>query len=204
VPSTRLAGPVRTLRCRVYKRGRLPDQLPAGEDRFEHLVLRHLDAAYLLARFLIREPSEIEDVLQDAVLHAIQYFHTLRTDADARAWFLTIVRRECYSTWTQRRGRRNTVSLDSVAEDGDHSTQLADSGELPDGAAERSSVREKIMAAVEGLPDRLREVIVLRELQQCSYEEIAMIIDAPIGTVMSRLSRGRACLAAGLRDVVDL
>ena len=167
-------------------------------------MLPHLDAAHMLARFLIHEPSEIEDVLQDAVLNAIQYFHTLRDDANARAWFLTIVRRECYSSWTQRRGRTNTVSLDAAAEGGNQSIEIADGGELPDGAAERNSVREKIVAAVEGLTDRLREVIVLRELQQCSYDEIALIIDAPIGTVMSRLSRGRACLAACLRDVVNL
>lgn len=182
----------------------MPDHPRAGENRFEHVVLPHLDAAYLLARFLIREPLEIEDVLQDSVLHAIRYFHTLRNDADARAWLLTIVRRECYAAWTRRRGQSNTVSLDSITEDGDHMLQLADGGESPHGAAERSSVREKIMAAVEKLPDRLREVIVLRELQQCSYEEIAQIIDAPIGTVMSRLFRGRACLSACLREVVDL
>lgn len=194
---------VRPQRARAQRRWRLAEQQRTGETRFERVVLPHLDAAYTLARYLIREPSDVEDVLQEAVLRAIQYFHTLRNDSEARAWLLTIVRRECYSAWTHRRGRMDTVSLDSIAGDEHGRLQLVDRGESPDGAAERSSVRERIVEAVDDLPERLREVIVLRELQQCSYEEIAVIIEAPIGTVMSRISRARARLAASLREVVD-
>lgn len=179
----------------------MPQQRPS-ESRFERVVLPHLDAAYTLARYLIREPSDVEDALQEAVLHAIQYVHTLRNDRDARAWLLTIVRRECFSAWT-RRERMAAVSLDSMMV-GDHARQFADLRESPDGAAERTSVRERIVEAMDQLPERLREVIVLRELQECSYEEIAVIINAPIGTVMSRISRGRAQLAACLREMVDV
>jgi RNA polymerase sigma factor (sigma-70 family) len=197
--------PVRAQQAQAQSRWRLPEQQHTSETRFERVVLPHLDAAYTLARYLIREPSDVEDVLQEAVLRAIQYFHTLRNDSDARAWLLTIVRRECYSAWTHRRGHINTVSLDSTTEKDEQARLLLiDPGESPEGAAERSSVRERIIEAVDHLPERLREVIILRELQQCSYEEIALIIDAPIGTVMSRISRARAHLAASLRTVIDL
>lgn len=180
----------------------MPEQQRANETRFERVVLPHLDAAYTLARYLIREPSDVEDAVQEALLRAIQYVHTLHYDGDARAWLLTIVRRVCYTAWTSRRARMDTVSLNAFMEGENASTQLADRGEAPDDAAERSLVRERIIAAVDDLPERLREVIVLRELQQCSYEEIATIIEAPIGTVMSRISRARVQLAACLREVV--
>lgn len=196
--------PVRAQRARAQSRWRLPKQQRTSETRFERVVLPHLDAAYTLARYLIREPSDVEDVLQEAVLRAIQYFHTLRNDSDARAWLLTIVRRECYSAWTHRRGPIDTVSLDSITGGEQARLLLIDPGESPEGAAERSSVRERIIKAVDHLPERLREVIILRELQQCSYEEIALIIEAPLGTVMSRISRARAHLAASLRAVIDL
>jgi RNA polymerase sigma-70 factor, ECF subfamily len=196
--------PIHAQRARAQRRWRLPEQQPASETRFERVVLPHLDAAYTLARYLIREPSDVEDALQEAVLRAIQYFHTLRNDSDARAWLLTIVRRECYSAWTHRRRRIDTVSLDSIPGGEQARLLLVDPGESPEGAAERNSVRERIIEAVDDLPERLREVIVLRELQQCSYEEIAVIIEAPIGTVMSRISRARAHLTASLREVIDL
>lgn len=172
--------------------------------RFERVVLPHLDAAYTLARYLVGDPSDVEDVLQEAVLRAIQYFHTLRNDSDARAWLLTIVRRECYSAWAHRRGRMDTVSLDTVVGNEQPHLQLVGTDISPEIAAEQSSAREKIVEAVDRLPERLREVIILRELQQCSYEEIAAIVEAPIGTVMSRLSRARSQLAGSLRDVIDI
>jgi RNA polymerase sigma-70 factor, ECF subfamily len=196
--------PIHAQRARAQRRWRLPEQQPPSETRFERVVLPHLDAAYTLARYLIREPLDVEDALQEAVLRAIQYFHTLRNDSDARAWLLTIVRRECYSAWTDRRRQIDTISLDSIPGGEQARLLLVDPGESPEAAAERNSVRERIIEAVDDLPERLREVIVLRELQQCSYEEIAVIIEAPIGTVMSRISRARARLAASLREVIDL
>ena len=105
------------------------------------MVLPHLDAAYTLARYLIKEPSDVEDALQEAVLRAIRYIHTLRDDGDARAWLLTIVRRECYSAWTHRRGRMDTVSLDSVMGEEHVRLQLVDGGDSPEDAAERNSAR---------------------------------------------------------------
>ena len=157
----------------------------------------HLDAAYTLARYLINDPAEVDDVLQEAVLRGVQYFHTLEHDNNARAWFLTIVRRECYTTWSRRDGRMDSVSLDAMSD-------IEDVAVSPEQNAERSLLRERIVRAVGQLPGHLREVVVLRELQQLSYEEIAVITESPMGTVMSRISRARARLADSLRDLVDV
>ena len=165
--------------------------------RFERLILPHLDAAYTLARYLINDPSDVEDVLQEAVLRAVQYFNTLDNDSNARAWLLTIVRRECYTAWSRRDGKIDSVSLDTISE-------IEDVTQSPERSAERSMLRERIVRAVGELPGHLREVIVLRELQQLSYEEIAVITESPIGTVMSRISRARTRLADSLRDLVDV
>jgi RNA polymerase sigma-70 factor (ECF subfamily) len=142
--------------------------------------------------------------VQESILRAVQYFHTLRNESDARAWLLAIVRRECYTSWHQREGRRDTVSIDSSIGDEKLQRELVDPDESPEKAAERSFLRDLIADAVEKLPLHLKEVVILRELQQCSYDEIAGIIDAPIGTVMSRISRARTRLASSLREHVDL
>ena len=174
------------------------------ETRFERLILPHLDAAYTLARYLINNPSDAEDVLQEALLRAVQYFNTLQHDTDARAWLLTIVRRECFTAWSRRDARMDSISLDSVSAEGRSRPELVDRAESPERAAERMLLRERIVNAVGQLPGQLREVVVLRELQQLSYEEIAVITESPIGTVMSRISRARARLADALREVVDV
>jgi RNA polymerase sigma-70 factor, ECF subfamily len=154
----------------------------------------HLNAAYTLARYLTKDVSEAEDATQEAVLRAVRYIHTLRSDADARAWLLAIVRRECYGG---RRQRLDTVAFDDVPE-----LQLVDQGTSPDAAANRSILQHRIREAVMALPDGLRETVILRELQQCSYDEIATITEVPLGTVMSRLSRARARLAESLGNLV--
>ena len=169
----------------------------AESTRFERLIMPHLDAGYTLARYLINDPSEVDDVLQEAVLRGVRYFRTLEDESSARAWFLAIVRRECYTAWSRGDGRKDSVSLDTISE-------LEDLAASPEQSAERSLLRERIVDAVGKLPGHLREVIVLRELQQLSYEEIAEITESPIGTVMSRISRARARLADSLRDLVDV
>jgi RNA polymerase sigma factor (sigma-70 family) len=183
---------------------RLPDQQIKAESRFERLILPHLDAAYTLARYLINDASDAEDVVQESILRAVQYFGTLRNDSDARAWLLTIVRRECFTAWSHRDKRMDSVSLDTLTTEGTSPRELVDRGETPDLATGRSLLREKIVGAVAQLPGHLREIVVLRELQQLSYEEIAVITESPIGTVMSRVSRARTRLAESLRGVVDV
>jgi len=175
---------------------RAPDH--AQERGFERVVLPHLSAGFTLARYLTGNAQDAEDAVQDAIVRAMKYFHTLRGD-DARPWFLTIVRRVCLTSYSvDYQARENSLSVDEPA------LQLVDGDETPDMTLQRSLVRDRVREAVDQLPPLLREAIVLRELQSCSYGEIAMITDVPIGTVMSRLSRARERLGALLRGVVDM
>ena len=165
--------------------------------RFERVVLPHLSAGFTLAMYLTGNRADAEDAVQEAILRAVRYFSTLH-DEDARAWFLTIVRRVCFTAYRTDRPRgAETISIDAVG------PQLVDNSEQPDIAAERSQVQQRVRIAVDQLPPLLREAIVLRELQSCSYAEVAAVTEVPIGTVMSRLSRARARLAILLGDVVD-
>ena len=165
--------------------------------RFERTVLPHLSAGFTLAMYLTGNRADAEDAVQEAVLRAVRYFPTLR-DEDARAWFLTIVRRVCFTAYrTERPEGTPIVSIEAVP------IQLVDQREQPDVAAERLQVRQRVRDAIDQLPTLLREAIVLRELQSCSYAEIAAVTEVPIGTVMSRLSRARVRLADLLHDIVD-
>jgi RNA polymerase sigma-70 factor (ECF subfamily) len=165
--------------------------------RFERTVIPHLSAGFTLAMYLTGNTADAEDAVQEAVLRAVRYFQTLR-DEDARAWFLTIVRRVCLTAYRTSRPRgTDMISIEAVP------LQLVDDREQPDTAAERLQVQQRVRDAVDQLPPLLREAIVLRELQSCSYAEIAAVTEVPVGTVMSRLSRARARLADLLHDVVD-
>ena len=161
--------------------------------RFEQLVLPHLDDAYTLARYLLRDEHDAQDAVQDAVLRALRHFEGFR-QGDARAWLLTIVRNCCYSWHKAHRWDRSTVSFSDDAAQGVTDPHAADD------LANQASERERIQAAVDALPDELKEVIVLRELNELSYREISDVVGAPIGTVMSRLSRARDRLAAALDE----
>jgi len=151
---------------------------------FEQVVLPYLDDAYTLARYLTRNEHDAQDTVQDAFLRAIRYFDRHKVD-NPRAWLLTIVRRTFYTRHAELRTTPETESFDE-------STHLAPSP-LPDpeALAIAASTRERLLAAIEELPAEFREVLILREVQEFSYREISQVIDAPIGTVMSRLSRAR-------------
>ena len=156
--------------------------------RFEELVLRHLDAGYNLARWLTRDVNDAEDVVQDACVRALKYVGSLR-DGEARAWFLTIVRHAFYD-WCKRNRPVEIVKDDGTAID----MAVDDSAIDPEQAAQRSNESRLLADAVAELPLVFREVLVLRELEELSYKEIARIADIPIGTVMSRLARARGLL----------
>ena len=165
--------------------------------RFERAVLPHLSAGFTLAMYLTGNTADAEDAVQEAVLRAVRYFPTLQ-DEDARAWFLTIVRRVCFTAYrTERPEGVPMISIEAVP------LQLVDNRDQPDMTAERLQVQQRVREAINQLPALLREAIVLRELQSCSYAEIAAVTDVPIGTVMSRLSRARARLADLLHDIVN-
>ena len=162
--------------------------------RFEQLVLPHLDDAFTLAQYLLRNQHDAQDAVQESVLRALRYFGGFRGD-DARAWLLTIVRNYCY-TW-KKGGLTDRSTVQMHDED---TLQLADAHGADD-LAIQSSESERVRAAVDALPADLREVIVLRELSELSYREISEVVGVPIGTVMSRLSRARNRLADALEPL---
>jgi RNA polymerase sigma-70 factor (ECF subfamily) len=160
--------------------------------RFESVVLPHLDAAYALARWLTRNDADAADVVQEAMLRAFRYFDTYR-EGDAKSWILRIVRRTCYS-WLERNRPADVVPLDEEEglNDGVSSAPMA-AGSTEALLQNRSDLRRLDML-IEALPAPLREVIVLRELNELGYRDIAEITGVPIGTVMSRLHRARLAL----------
>jgi RNA polymerase sigma-70 factor (ECF subfamily) len=161
-------------------------------DQFDRLVLPHLDDAYALARYLLRDEHDAQDAVQDAVLRAVRYFDGFR-DGDARAWLLSIVRNCCHTWYQKHKVDRMTDSYDDAA-----SSPHLHTSASADAAAIQSSERAAIERAVAGLPIEFREVIVLREVHDMSYKDISQITGVPIGTVMSRLARARKRLASAL------
>ena len=151
---------------------------------FERKVLPHLDAAYNLARFLMRNEQDAEDVVQEAVLRAFRFFDNFRGE-NSRAWFLRIVRNTSFTVLKKNRPDEMNIAFDEELHGGQ--TPPMDAGVALDRAQDRQSVR----AAIEQLPPEFREAITLRELEGASYKEIADIAGVPIGTVMSRLARAR-------------
>jgi RNA polymerase sigma-70 factor (ECF subfamily) len=155
--------------------------------RFEALVLPHLDSAYNLARWLTRDTQDAQDVVQDACVRALKYLGSLER-SDARAWFLTIVRNAFYD-WVARNRPAEIVHDESAIDAAVDATSAS-----PEQAAVRSAELRVLSDALAALPVQYREVLVLRELEELSYKEIASIADIPVGTVMSRLARARALL----------
>ena len=153
-------------------------------------MMPHLGAAYTLARYLLREPADAEDAVQEAYLKALRHFGGFRGE-NARAWLLTIVRRCCYA-WADREGRQ------VPAMDPDLIEELPGDTDDPETEAVRGELRQQLATAVDALPLPFREVIVLREIQELSYQEIATVVGVPVGTVMSRLARARRRLQRAL------
>jgi RNA polymerase sigma-70 factor (ECF subfamily) len=155
---------------------------------FEQVVLPHLDAAYNLARWLVRDASLAEDIVQDAVLRALQYFASFRGDTGGRAWLLQIVRNAAYAAVKSRR-----IGTDVPLET-DDAMELPDPGPGPEAQLAQRQDLEQLDQALAALPMELRECLVLCELERLSYKDIARVTGAPIGTVMSRLWRARQAL----------
>ena len=162
---------------------------------FEEAVLPHLDAAYNLAHWLTRNDTDAEDVVQEAYLRAFRFFGGFH-GADGRSWLLAIVRNTCYTWMQHNRSPELSVSLDDELHE-------VESKELnPEALLMQRSDTLMVRQALEELPLEFREVLVLRELEEMSYRDIASITDLPLGTVMSRLARGRKRLELALTNQI--
>src|SRR5712692_7387981 len=178
-PESDLSGSV-SERRKESERLRGPDK----SSRFDQAILPHLDAAYNLARWLMRNEDEAADALQDACVRALRFIGGLRGD-DGRVWLLAIVRNTCYSRLKRGSMRANETEFDDEVHspDAGHTNPAV----LLDQAADKEALRR----ALEALPEEFREVVVMRELEGLAYKEIAAVAGVPIGTVMSRLARAR-------------
>jgi RNA polymerase sigma-70 factor (ECF subfamily) len=174
--------------------GQVQGQAVDGSDvqdrlRFERLVLPHLDAAFNLARWILRGRTDAEDVAQEALLRALRFFRGFH-GGDPRSWLLQIVRNTCYTWLEKNRPMELAAEFDEEL--------FPQSAVTPESLAIAGDNRERLTRALEDLSPRFREVLVLRELEGCSYKEIATITSMPIGTVMSALARARQRLQRSL------
>lgn len=165
----------------------------AQNARFEQVIMPHLDAAYSLARWLVRNDSDAEDLVQESYLRAFRFFGGFR-GGDARAWLLKIVRNTCYTWFRENRGQELSTEFDEDV----HTVE----GESPDPETLllQGAGAQLLREALEELPVDFREALVLRELEGLSYKQIAEVMEVSIGTVMSRLSRARHRLEIALTN----
>ena len=169
--------------------------------RFEEAFLPHLSAAHNLARWLVHDDHEADDIVQDAFLRALRFFHAFR-GGDSRAWLLTIVRNRCY-TWLRNKslagnvGEFDEMQYSPAVDDASDAAGIKSTD--PEVLLARLDDASLIHQALESLPEEFREAIVLRELEDMSYKQIATITGVPMGTVMSRIARGRKMLLQRLQ-----
>jgi RNA polymerase sigma factor (sigma-70 family) len=181
----------------VADRGRrTPDAEAEGARRFRELILPHMDGAYNFARYLTRDPTAAEDIVQEAFLRAFRAFPNFQGGAP-KAWLFAIVR-NCFLNWAATASGAGRVVVDEGALSEAQAQALAniadDTQDTPEAALLRRREIETVRAVIENLPEPFRETLVLREMEELSYKEIAALTAAPIGTVMSRLARARQML----------
>ena len=162
------------------------------QGEFDRVVLPHMDAAFNLARWLCGNSHDAEDVTQEAMLRAYRFFDSLR-GGEPRSWLFKIVRNTYYTSWRRAKARGDAAEFDEEA----HSDADSRAGD-PETIVSLSQQAGRADAAIAGLPVEYREAIVLRELEDLSYREIADMLEVPMGTVMSRISRARRMIVEWL------
>jgi len=160
--------------------------------RFRAAALPHLDDAYALARYLLRDVADAEDAVQECYLRAFRHFDTFRGEA-IKPWLLAILRNVCRAEHARRAGPVVAADLDAEA---DATPLWSNESDSPEAETLRRLDAEALQQLVEGLPEPFRETLVLREINDLDYREIAAVVGVPVGTVMSRLARARAMLRA--------
>jgi RNA polymerase sigma factor (sigma-70 family) len=183
-----------------------PDSLSRAPRRFEQQALPHLDAAYSLAYWLMRDRTDAEDVVQDAYVRALRAFDTFRGEA-MRPWLLAIVRNVAWRALAVRRRTTNNVIPIEAAfargEDGPEPMDIASDEPSAETSLIQAGDRVLVTRALDALTPLFREALVLREIEEMSYAEIATVLGIPQGTVMSRLSRARAELRLRFRELAQ-
>jgi RNA polymerase sigma-70 factor (ECF subfamily) len=181
-----------TFAARVPHRSHLRqlDQLPTIDLR------EYVDGLYSYAFVLSRDPTEAEDLVQETCLRAVRGMGKLRPDSNARSWLFTILRNVWFN---QLRHRRTTPEIVELDLDGDGTYRAVDTGKDPQAIYISNIVEEQVRTAIQRLPVEFREIIILREYEELSYQEIAAVLECPLGTVMSRLARARS----RLRDLLS-
>jgi RNA polymerase sigma-70 factor (ECF subfamily) len=198
----KISAPVFFIGRRAASDGPAPGQSSPGAgqaDEFKRMILPHLDGAYNLARYLTRDPVLSEDAVQDAMVRAFRAFGQFR-GGSPRAWLFTIVRNCCRTAQAGKGGAVALVIHESALSE-DAAAQLSqhpDPAPTPEEEVQRKDIVGRVREAVEAIPEPFREAVVLRDLEELSYAEIAQVTGVPVGTVMSRLARGRAILAREL------
>ncbi len=182
---------------RLTRRGESSPPAATAPERVRELVLPHLDAAYNLARWLTGTEQDAGDVVHEAFLRALRYAESY-AGGNPRAWWLAIVRTGCFR-WLAQQRRFQDLSLDDIEDraTAEAAPTVAPPGADPETAAHQSECSHLLADLIALLPAEFREVVVLREMEGCRYSEIAEIVGVPIGTVMSRLARGRRLLRTG-------
>jgi len=179
---------------------------PMGQlSSFERLTLPHLDAAFNLAFWLVRSETDAEDIVQESYMRAFRGFHGF-AGTDVKPWLMAIVRNAAYRWLSNRRRSANVISLDEAfGGPGEEppEAQIASEDPTPEAALMGEVDRGLVRSALAELPPIFREVIVLREIEGLAYRDISRVTGAPIGTVMSRLARGRRELRKTLSRMMD-
>lgn len=197
IPAEYLAGAIGIARGQCHWQAREPEVTASEKaSRFQAIVLPHIDSAFNLARWLARNEQDAEDIVQEAYLRAFTFFDGFHGH-DGRPWLLTIVRNTFYTWYQQKKAQKDDTEFDEEV----HSVETADPGARqcvdndPEALLIQKDGRQQLERGLKALSPEFREVLVLRELEGLSYKEIAGIVGIPIGTVMSRLARGRKQLA---------
>ena len=169
------------------------DHDPGKARRFRDAALPYLDDAYTLARYLLRDANDAEDAVQECLLRALKHFDSYRGPA-IKPWLFAILRNVCHAEFARRAS--SPTATDDLADDAGQTPLWRETQETPEAQLLRQRDATTIRRLVIALDEPFRETFVLREIHNLSYREIADIVEAPVGTVMSRLARARALLRA--------
>lgn len=175
----------------------------ARREEFERQALAHLDALYGAAYRLTRNARDAEDLVQDSLLRAYRFWDSFQQDSNCKAWLLRIVTNTFINEYQRRKRSREVLdaaTAEQNATDGVLVHASANDKQSPDRQLIERSVSDDVQRALDALPDDFRTAVILCDMQGLSYKEIAEIMECPVGTVMSRLFRGRKLLAASLRE----